>query len=365
MKASFFSEEAIFTLNQALQLVGLVPSVFIVAFLLSIAWHTRQSIIPVLYFLSLSCGFALPLLELYPALQDNIWVHGGLLMGESLLVALSFLLICQFLMGRIPAWPYWLVLFVPIVGGGMILYASTISTSDICKNEACPDVQTVKVLYHLFSSSLMFLLLMIYSSRFGHVSGEQSERKHKYWLIISLISLHLFILLIDLLRVADYISGSDTAFSTTILRLTFIYLVITSLFRVFYPNLVGEVLRVAQASAYNPVLDLPHVETIKTLLGQEKIYREMRLNRAALAKKIGISEYALSRVINHHFSKNFNELVNQYRIEEAKARLRAEPDEQVTVIGFEVGFNSIASFNRVFKEKTGMSPTEYRFDKKA
>lgn len=363
MKASLFNDEVMFTLNQALQLVGLVPSVFVIAFLLSIAWHTKQSIIPILYFISLASGFTLPLLDIYPALKSSMWVNGGLLMGESLLVAFSFLLICQFLMGRIPPWPYWLVLLIPVTGGGMILYASMLETSTICKNEACPDVHSVKTLYHLFSSSLMFLLLVIYSSRFSNVGGELSERKHKYWLIISLIALHLFILLIDLLRMTDQISVSDAALAVTTLRLTFIYLVLTSLFRVFYPNLVGEVLRAAQASVYNPALDMPHVETIKKLLGQERIYREMRLNRAALAEKLGISEYALSRLINHHFGKNFNELINGYRIDEAKARLRAEPDQQVTVIGFEVGFNSIASFNRVFKEKVGMSPSEWRGSK--
>jgi AraC-like DNA-binding protein len=46
-------------------------------------------------------------------------------------------------------------------------------------------------------------------------------------------------------------------------------------------------------------------------------------------------------------------------VEEAKQRLSDE-ETAVTVIAFEVGFSSIASFNRVFKGLTGMSPSAYR-----
>lgn len=358
---SAFNNDTVFTLTQTLQLLGLVPCLFVVTFLFALLRSNTQTIIPILYFLSLACGFALPLLALYPETANNRWIHGGLLMGESLLVAFGFLLICQFIMARTPPFMYWLVLAIPLIGGGTILYASMMQLSEACRQESCPDVDSVKTLYHIISSSFMFLLLLVYFLRFKSFNFDNNiDNKHKYWLIISLILLHLSLLFIDLLSVASYINLAQAQLSQTILRLTFIYLIITSLLRVFYPSLVHEVIVKAHPAVHNHELDLPYVEQINALLNNDKIYREMRLNRASLAQKLNISEHQLSRIINHHFAMNFNELINGQRIEEAKSRLQNEPDMQITTIGFEVGFNSIASFNRVFKEKTGASPTEFR-----
>ncbi len=360
MVDSTFNNETVFTLTQAMQLVGLVPSLFVAAFLLTLLRSNKQTIIPILYFLSLACGFALPLLELYPNYATNMWVHGGLLMGDSLLVAFGFLLICQFIMARLPSWGYWLVLAIPLLGSSTILYANILQLSNVCQQTSCLDADSVSSLYHIISSSFMFLLLLVYFSRIRNIRSDSVDMKHKYWLIISLILLHLFLLIVDLLRIAEYVNVAQAQLSAVVLRLTFIYLVLTSLLRVFYPNLVREVIVKAHLPTHDYNLDLPHVERINSLLKDEKIYREMRLNRASLAKKIGIGEHYLSRIINHHFGKSFNDLINSYRIEEAKQRLHNEPAQQITTIGFEVGFNSIASFNRVFKEKVGLSPTEFK-----
>ncbi len=360
MVESGFNSNVVFTLTQAMQLVGLAPSLFIVIFLATLLRRNSQAIIPVFYFLSLACGFALPLLDLYPQAEKNPWLRGGLLMGDSLLVAFGFLLICQFIMGRVPYFGYWLVLAIPIIGGANLIYADIMQMNEPCSQKTCTDTDSAIALYHIVSSSFIFLLLLVYFSRTKNIEQNDIERKHKYWLIISLISLHLLLLVIDLLRVGGYVGQGQAQLSESIVRLTFIYLVITSLLRVFYPGMVREVIIKAQPPLYDYTQDLPYVEKLKNLLEVDKIYRETRLNRAALAQKLGIGEHYLSRIINHHFSKNFNDLINSYRIDEAKDRLRAEQIQQITLIGFEVGFNSIASFNRVFKEKTGISPTEYR-----
>jgi AraC-like DNA-binding protein len=364
MADSVFDNETVFTLTQTMQLVGLVPSLFIMASLLTLLRSNNQTIIPIFYFLSLACGFALPLLDLYPIAAKNIWLHGGLLMGESLLVAFGFLLICQFFMRKIPPFSYWLVLAIPIIGGGTILYADMIQLTEACKQESCPDVNSVKSLYHIISSSFMFLLLLVYFSRINNIRSNATDKKHKYWLIISLILLHLSLLFIDLIKVSSHINMAQAQLAEAILRLTFIYLVLTSLLRVFYPSLAHEIMVKAHNPTYNSELDSHHVEKLNELINNEKIYREMRLNRASLAQKLNIGEHHLSRIINYNFNMNFNELINKHRIDEAKSRLLNEPNMQITTIAFEIGFNSIASFNRVFKEKTNLSPTEFRAKEK-
>jgi AraC-like DNA-binding protein len=347
------------TLTQALQLVGITPSLFVIFLLLALSVRNRQAIIPIFYFAALICSFSLPLLEIYPEQLRNRWVDAGLLLGDSTLTAFSFLLICQFMIGRVPSFGYWLVLTIPLLGGSSLIYAGMLQNSYACANDqACPDVRMINTLYHVFSSSAIFLLLLYYISRAGGLHGDDIVKRHKYWLIIALILLHLLVLAVDLAGMSGHFTPEQGLLVLTMLRLTFIYLVLTSLFRVFYPGFVGSSAN-PQEEEYDPSLDLPHVDKVKMLLEGEHVYRQMRLNRAKLAELVGITEYNLSRIINRHFGMNFNELINTYRIEEAKTRLRNE-SSQITVIGFEVGFNSIASFNRVFRAKVGKSPTDYR-----
>jgi AraC-like DNA-binding protein len=59
--------------------------------------------------------------------------------------------------------------------------------------------------------------------------------------------------------------------------------------------------------------------------------------------------------------KNFNEFVNQYRLAAVKKKLLESGNEHLTITGiaFECGFNSQATFQRVFKQTTGVSPTQF------
>ena len=64
---------------------------------------------------------------------------------------------------------------------------------------------------------------------------------------------------------------------------------------------------------------------------------------------------------NEKLNKNFFDLINGYRVEEAKEKLSDFKEEQTILgIGFEVGFNSKSAFNRVFKKFTQMTPSEFR-----
>jgi AraC-like DNA-binding protein len=63
--------------------------------------------------------------------------------------------------------------------------------------------------------------------------------------------------------------------------------------------------------------------------------------------------------------KSFYDVINSYRVEEAKRLLLDEKNRNYTIlsVGFEAGFNSKTTFNTVFKKFTGVTPTEYRDNK--
>lgn len=101
-----------------------------------------------------------------------------------------------------------------------------------------------------------------------------------------------------------------------------------------------------------------HVQALE-LLRDQRLYRQPQLRRRDLADRLKVPEYLLSRALNASSGQSFTEIVNGLRLDEACARLR-NSREPVTTIGYDVGFNSLASFNRAFRDARGCSPSEYR-----
>ncbi len=99
-----------------------------------------------------------------------------------------------------------------------------------------------------------------------------------------------------------------------------------------------------------------HIEEVCDFIKEH--YTE-ELTREDLAGAIGLNPDTFSRLFNQHTGKTLNEYIHGFRIIEAVRRL-IETDETVTRISLDVGFDSIRTFNRVFKKFTSMSPVEYR-----
>jgi AraC-like DNA-binding protein len=98
------------------------------------------------------------------------------------------------------------------------------------------------------------------------------------------------------------------------------------------------------------------------LMEQEKLYQETELTLQNLADKLQVPSYQVSQAINDGLKKNFYDLVNSYRVEEAK-RLLLDPrnrNYKILSVGFDAGFNSKTTFNTVFKKFTGVSPSDFR-----
>ncbi len=78
-----------------------------------------------------------------------------------------------------------------------------------------------------------------------------------------------------------------------------------------------------------------------------------------IAKKLGYDYNYTSRYFRKTFNMTFSEFLSIYRLENA-TRLLESTDKSVLLIANESGFQSLRNFNRFFKEKVGVSPTEYR-----
>lgn len=93
---------------------------------------------------------------------------------------------------------------------------------------------------------------------------------------------------------------------------------------------------------------------------QDHAYRSEGLTLAALAQRLDVGEAALRALINQHLGfRNFNDFLHQHRLAEATERL-AQEDLPVLSIALGCGYGSIGPFNRAFRQRLGMTPTDYR-----
>lgn len=95
------------------------------------------------------------------------------------------------------------------------------------------------------------------------------------------------------------------------------------------------------------------------LMQTEKPHMEFGLSLSQLAGLINTSTSELSQIINHYSKMNFNDFVNSYRVESAKALMELNTKLLMKEIMYESGFQSTSTFNRVFKKMVGVSPTNY------
>ena len=92
----------------------------------------------------------------------------------------------------------------------------------------------------------------------------------------------------------------------------------------------------------------------------ERLYRREGLTLAALAVTLGLGETELRGLINQRLGyRNFNDFLHHYRLQEAAARVASE-DLPILTIALGCGYGSIGPFNRAFKQRMGMTPSEYR-----
>ncbi|HEX2935724.1 MAG TPA: helix-turn-helix domain-containing protein [Bacteroidales bacterium] len=96
-------------------------------------------------------------------------------------------------------------------------------------------------------------------------------------------------------------------------------------------------------------------------VGEKKPYLNPEITLPILAADLNVSSEYLSRILNQRLGKNFYDFINHYRIEEFKTRCTLPEYKQYTIIAIALdsGFNSKATFNRVFKNSTGLTPGEY------
>ena len=108
-------------------------------------------------------------------------------------------------------------------------------------------------------------------------------------------------------------------------------------------------------------VDTQILEQIKLGMEVQKLYLNPTLTLSEFARFLKLNPKVVSQQINTGLNKSFNDFVNEYRVDEVKLRLNSSDLERLTILGiaYESGFNSKTTFNRIFKEFTGVAPRDF------
>jgi AraC-like DNA-binding protein len=144
----------------------------------------------------------------------------------------------------------------------------------------------------------------------------------------------------------------DTYFGTRMLSCQEQHSIVT-LLTIFGQHLamIGSQIAVWEQHAESPV-----IARAKAYINE---HQGEELSLGQVARAVNASSFYFCKLFKKATGINFIDYVSRLRIEKAK-NLLLNPNCLVSEIAFEVGFQSLTHFNRVFKKQTGLSPSEYR-----
>lgn len=194
--------------------------------------------------------------------------------------------------------------------------------------------------------------------------------KRRIWItyfVIPIVILFAFSCINDILKI---IGLKELSFFTNQNFNSYLLLIVAFLFYFISFTLVSkgrDILPKNEISKYkNSNLNTKRIEQYTSDLinsmEMDKLYLNGKLSIQDVSDKLNIPKQYISEVLNEHMNTNFQDFINEYRVEEFIKRLKKDQNNQFTLLGIatEVGFNSKSSFNATFKKIKGLIPTQFK-----
>jgi len=241
-----------------------------------------------------------------------------------------------------------------------------------------------KVPYYQFMSllylyTLQTVVYIVLASRMLRAYEKFFKQQLADTIIVSIEWLRTLILILIIFLAIDFIVGTtmmitevendNYSYGSVIVIASFIYFIAYNLIlnpgRIFPAVTYTNSNQISEAKYQSSVLEKNEIINIgmnlTLVMEKEKPFLNEELRLPDLADIIAVSPHQLSQVINQSFNQNFYNFVNQHRVKEVQERLADPKYEKNTILGIalEAGFNSSASFYRVFKQHTGQTPSQY------
>lgn len=234
-----------------------------------------------------------------------------------------------------------------------------------------------RILWWIFSAmSLVYVGMAVWQAAIGRSTDLIEPRRRFRLVLIGLIALYVVVLIIANLRQARIDSAASRVVESYALLLLAAVVTMTRL--TLRSTAQMAALGVSTGTEAPPPPSAPPVPAeppvadpadatllalLTRLMERERCYRKDGFSIATLAARMAIPEYRLRRLINQQLGhRNFTAFVNGYRLAEAEAALADPAQDAVPIltIALDAGFQSIGPFNRAFKARTGLTPSEFR-----
>ncbi|QHS61573.1 helix-turn-helix domain-containing protein [Chitinophaga agri] len=224
--------------------------------------------------------------------------------------------------------------------------------------------------YNVYSDIPRWLSTTVYvylSYRYLSVARTDNEKRF-HW-IKQFLQVFLVFQLIWLIYLVPYVIPRYTDWLLNMVDWYPVYIPLVVL--IYYLGIKGYMMTAEETVAIQKAVTSPApippsvIDEVVPLLikamEQDKLYLNPELNLSLLAQHVRLPQKTISAVLNQHLQKSFNEFVNEYRISAFKEKIAAAQQEQFTILSlaYESGFNSLPTFQRAFRNNTGMSPREY------
>lgn len=104
-----------------------------------------------------------------------------------------------------------------------------------------------------------------------------------------------------------------------------------------------------------------HLKMIMEFMNHDKPYLDPELSLPLLAEQLEMKPHQISQILNSELGESFYEFLNEFRFEEVKLRLQQSKYKHLTIqaIAMDSGFNNKNTFNKVFKKRTGITPSQF------
>lgn len=257
---------------------------------------------------------------------------------------------------------YWINLFVPVFFVFLAFSSVELLSNESFRNSAMgaddPFLQAILIAGSLAGGICLLMLWLERRNDLEQLRKDTAAKGERYWLIISFIFINLVFLFVTLVYVSGVLDLAEYFVVRDILGAGMAYVASTSLFRIYPPSIKLERER-GEMSANDE--DVKVSLKLKELMDVDKVYQEQGFSRTDLSRELGVPEARVSRIVSITYQKSLPQIINEHRVRDS-LQLLAQTDAQISVIAEQVGFNSVPTFNRVFKDIQGISPSDYRSD---
>jgi AraC-like DNA-binding protein len=266
--------------------------------------------------------------------------------------------------------------FVPFVVFTIILLAFSIS--NLVNNAILNSIENTKAytigkITIISSAAIYFVFCFISLKRYKknllqrYSYTEKIDLKWINWLLYGLFFTWILIFtLVILNRIHMFMSIKTEHTVTYVFMCTFI--LITGFkgikqSHIFTQSRVNIHLRNVQPPPKNTNDDLTlYFNRIRKLVEEEKLFLNPKLTINDISSRLDLNINYISKAINTVGNCNFFEFINRYRVNEFKTQVMNTENSNYTLLAIatQCGFNSKASFNRIFKNITGLTPAEFK-----